>query len=450
MLLDLHSELFAWIRGGLLVLVIYHFLIYFQSRRKPYLYYSLYLLVFFIYFYQHVFVENQTIDYIYEYVNYSVQFLAYASYLAIARSLLETRIHNIRLDKFLELGIKVLLTLSPLFIIIQFTLGYDFQLKLFSIVGVLLIVFAITSLYFLYKIKSEAAKYFVFGSVFFLVFASISFLHLFVANGVFVSYGFNPMSFIYIGVFVQSMIFASTLGYSVKKIEQKSKNAEVKLAIKQKQMEELKMTALQSQMNPHFLFNSLNSINNFVLKNEKEKASDYITKFSRLIRVILKSSSSLTIPLSEELGILGLYVKLEQMRIKGGFEYTINIDGDLNLEEIRVPPLFLQPYIENSIWHGIMHIDREKKIELTIRKEDNNVKCEVLDNGIGIESSKRQTHRQISRRKFFGTQATESRIKLLHRQANVVVDISDVSTKNTTGTKVTIIFPITYKKKTIH
>jgi LytS/YehU family sensor histidine kinase len=205
------------------------------------------------------------------------------------------------------------------------------------------------------------------------------------------------------------------------------------------------MTALQSQMNPHFLFNSLNSINNFVLKNEIEKASDYITKFSRLIRVILKSSSSLTIPLSEELGILALYVKLEQMRIKGGFEYIVNIGGDINLEEIKVPPLFLQPYIENSIWHGIMLVSTEKKIHLSIQKVDNKIQCEVTDNGIGIDKTTEESHKKINRRKFFGAQATEDRIKLLHRNIDVAVDISDISDENSTGTKVTIIFPI-YKK----
>jgi LytS/YehU family sensor histidine kinase len=198
-------------------------------------------------------------------------------------------------------------------------------------------------------------------------------------------------------------------------------------------------------MNPHFLFNSLNSINNFVLKNEIEKASDYITKFSRLIRVILKSSSSLTIPLSEELGILALYVKLEQMRIKGGFEYIVNIGGDINLEEIKVPPLFLQPYIENSIWHGIMLVSTEKKIHLSIQKVDNKIQCEVTDNGIGIDKTTEESHKKINRRKFFGAQATEDRIKLLHRNIGVAVDISDISDENSTGTKVTIIFPI-YKK----
>lgn len=228
----------------------------------------------------------------------------------------------------------------------------------------------------------------------------------------------------------------------MKKVEQRSVRAEIRLATKLKEMEELKMTALQSQMNPHFLFNSLNSINNFVLKSEVEKASDYITKFSRLIRVILKSSSSLTIPLSEELGILALYVKLEQMRISGGFEYIINIDSDINLEDIKVPPLFLQPYIENSIWHGIMHISGEKKIQLSIKKIDNKIQCDLIDNGIGIDKTKDESHKKINRRKFFGAQATENRIKLLHRNVDVTVDINDISDENSTGTKVTIIFPI--------
>jgi LytS/YehU family sensor histidine kinase len=138
-------------------------------------------------------------------------------------------------------------------------------------------------------------------------------------------------------------------------------------------------------------------------------------------------------------------VKLEQMRIKGGFEYIVNIGGDINLEEIKVPPLFLQPYIENSIWHGIMLISTEKKIHLSIQKVDNKIQCEVTDNGIGIDKTNEESHKKINRRKFFGTQATEDRIKLLHRNIDVAVDISDISDENSTGTKVTIIFPI-YKK----
>ena len=102
-------------------------------------------------------------------------------------------------------------------------------------------------------------------------------------------------------------------------------------------------------------------------------------------------------------------------------------------------------YIENSIWHGIMHVGGDKKVELTIKREGDNVRCEVIDNGIGIDSSINQPHKQINRRKFFGTQATENRIKLLHRQSNVIVDISDISEGDITGTKVTLVFPIVRK-----
>ena len=441
MFTDLQLEVYAWIRGGLLVLVIYHFLIYFQNRRKTYLYYSLYLLGLFVYFYQHA-LEVEVAKPIYEYLNYSVQFLAYAAFISFTRFLIETKIHNVVWDKYLDLATKILIILAPMFVVIQLTIGYEFQLKMFTLVGPVLIIFSLMLFYQVYKVPGITSKYFVFGSVIFVLLTTITFLQFFIGKERFFEMGFHPHFFMYIGAFIQSIVFASTLGVSVKRIEQRSKNAEIKLAIKQRQMEELKMTALQSQMNPHFLFNSLNSINNFVLKNEIEKASDYITKFSRLIRVILKSSSSVTISLSEELGILGLYVKLEQMRIRGGFEYIVNVDSELNLESIKVPPLFLQPYIENSIWHGIMHIEGDKKVELTIKKEGTSIRCEVMDNGIGIDSSRKQKHKQINRRKFFGTQATENRIKLLHRQANVIVDISDISDGDITGTKVTLVFPI--------
>ena len=440
MLLDLQSELYAWIRGGIFVLMIYHILIYFQNRRSTYLYYSLYLFAFFVFFYKDA-VNTPYFDEIYLYIRLPSLFLAYAAFGAFTRNLLETRLYDARWDRIILIASRVLGVLALLFISVQYVLGLEYQLMILKVIIPLLSVFSLFLFYFLSKIPGETSKYFVFGSLIYLVLADISFMKSIIGEEIFFRYGFDYMFFLYLGVFIQCIVFASTLGQSVKVIEQKSKNAELKLAVKQKQMEELKMTALQSQMNPHFLFNSLNSINNFVLKNEIEKASDYITKFSRLIRVILKSSSSLTVPLSEELGILGLYVKLEQMRIKGGFEYIVNVDPEINLEEVKVPPLFLQPYIENSIWHGIMHIEGDKKIELTIKKEGDNIHCEIIDNGIGIESSRRQPHKQINRRKFFGTQATESRIRLLHRQVNVQVDISDISNEEKSGTRVSILFP---------
>ena len=129
------------------------------------------------------------------------------------------------------------------------------------------------------------------------------------------------------------------------------------------------------------------------------------------------------------------------MRITGSFEYVVKIDKEMRLEEIKVPPLFLQPFIENSIWHGLTHVKGDKKISLTIRKSEDKVICEIVDNGIGINKAREQSHKKIDRRKFFGTQATKNRIQLLYKRTNVDIDVQDISAKSSSGTKVTITFP---------
>ena len=441
MLLDFNSEIYSWVRGGLFVLFLYHFLIFFQNRSKLYLYYSLYLLALTIYLLQHVVPEEYKP--FYSYINFSIQFLAYAAYVAFARDLLDTRTHLIKWDKYFELEIKVLVLLAPIFMLIQFFFGYEFQVRAFSVIAPALTIFTFITYYIvLTRINDNFSLYFVVGSLIYVVLANVSFLEIVVGSEFFISKGIQPMFFVYLGALLQSIIFSILLGLIIKRFEQKSKNAEVRLAVKLKEMEELKMTALQSQMNPHFLFNSLNSINNFVLKNEIEKASDYITKFSKLVRVILNSSSSPTSTLSEELGVLLLYVKLEQMRVNGGFEYIVNVDQNLNLEQIKVPTLFLQPFIENAIWHGIMKNENEKnkKIELSIKEDQGNVVCVIRDNGIGINKAK-EIDQITQKRRFFGTEATENRIRILHQNKGVNIETKDISSGTKTGTQVSIAFP---------
>jgi len=442
MFLDFHSEIFSWIRGGLFILFIYHFLIYVQNRSKLYLFYSLYLAALTIYLTQDIFPENWNT--LHQYLNFPIQFLAYAAYVAFARILLDTRNFIVKWDGFFALIIKILIALVPVFIGIQLFFGYKFQENLFLVIALSFTVFALLAYYVvLTKIKDKFSLYFVIGSLIYLVFAHISFAEMYLGKETFLEHGFQPMSFVYFGAILQSIIFSVIIGFIIKRIEQKSKNAEVKLANKLKEIEELKMTALQSQMNPHFLFNSLNSINNFVLKNEVEKASDYITKFSRLIRAILNSSSSPTSTLSDELGILALYVKLEQMRVTGGFDYVVNIDKKLHLESIKVPPLFLQPFIENAIWHGIMKKEGDKIIELTVKEDNGSVLCLIADNGVGINSVK-QSNKMDKKRKFYGAKATENRIKILYKNENVKIITSDISNGEKTGTEVKISFPLVY------
>ncbi len=439
MLLDFNSEIYSWVRGGLFVLFLYHFLIFFQNRSKLYLYYSLFLLALTIYLLQHIVSEE--IKPIYAYLNFSIQFLAYAAYVAFARDLLDTRTHLIKWDKYFELEIKVLVLLAPIFMLIQFFFGYEFQVKAFTAIIPALTIFTFVSYYIiLTRINDKFSYYFVIGSLIYVVLANVSFMEAFVGREFFISKGVEPMFFVYLGALLQSIIFSVLLGLIIKRIEQKSKNAEVKLAVKLKEMEELKMTALQSQMNPHFLFNSLNSINNFVLKNDIEKASDYITKFSKLIRVILNSSSSPTSSLTEELAVLALYVKLEQMRVNGGFDYIVTVDENLKLDHIKVPTLFLQPFIENAIWHGIMKKEGDKEIELSIKEVKGNVICIIRDNGIGINKA-RELDQITQKKRFFGTETTENRIRVLHQNKSVTIETKDISVGLKTGTQVSISFP---------
>lgn len=439
MLLDFHSEVYSWIRGGVFILFIYHLLIYFQNKNNLYLYYSLYLLFITLFLCQS-FLGDLIPGYS-NYANFSMQFLAYGAYISFARELLDSRNKLLEWDKYFEIEIKVLLLLAPIFLIIEFFFGYDFQVKAFLILAPIITLFTLYIFYVIItRINNSATVNFVIATLFYVVFANISFFELVFGKEVFTNLGVKPIFFIYVGVLFQCLILSVIIGSIIKKIEEKSKNAEVSLAVQLKEMEELKMTALQSQMNPHFLFNSLNSINNFVIKSEVEKASDYITKFSRLIRVILNSSSSPTSTLSEELGILSLYVKLEQMRVNGGFSYTVNIQENINLESIKVPTLFLQPFIENSIWHGIMKKEGKKKIELSIQKQENTVVCIIEDNGIGINKAKAISH-MSQKRKFFGAKATENRIRILYKNKDVQIETKDISSSTKTGTQVSIRFP---------
>lgn len=122
---------------------------------------------------------------------------------------------------------------------------------------------------------------------------------------------------------------------------------------------QLEMQALRAQMNPHFIFNSLNSINMFILENDKQRAAEYLTKFSRLMRLILENSQEPFIPIEKELEALELYLQLESLRFEERFKYKISVENDMDVTAVKVPPLIIQPFAENAIWHGLMQKKRK-------------------------------------------------------------------------------------------
>ncbi|MEZ5056355.1 MAG: two-component regulator propeller domain-containing protein [Saprospiraceae bacterium] len=211
-----------------------------------------------------------------------------------------------------------------------------------------------------------------------------------------------------------------------------------------KKLAEVEMTALRAQMNPHFLFNCLNSIKLFIVKNDTKAAADYLTKFSKLIRLILQNSKNHLVPLSDDLEALDLYIEMEKMRFGNRFKYELKIDEGLNPEHYHIPPLLLQPYVENAIWHGLVHEDKENQLTISIRNNHKNLTIEIEDNGIGREAARERKKHQNARKQSLGMAITSDRVSLTKElyQIEMSVEVEDLYNKNKAiGTRVRINLP---------
>ena len=207
---------------------------------------------------------------------------------------------------------------------------------------------------------------------------------------------------------------------------------------------EIEMTALRAQMNPHFIFNCLNSINRFILVNDTDAASSYLTKFSRLIRMILDGSREDFIPLDQELEALKLYIDMESMRFQERFSWSLNVDPAIQLQNVSVPPLLLQPFVENAIWHGLMQAPEEsrKRLMIQIRQRENILTIEISDNGIGRAKASEIKSKGGNKHKSHGVSLTEERLKLMEKvkgvQYKVLIDDNGDPLSPLVGTKVTL------------
>ncbi len=183
---------------------------------------------------------------------------------------------------------------------------------------------------------------------------------------------------------------------------------------------ESQLTALRAQMNPHFLFNCLNSINWYIIKNQPADASRYIAKFSRLVRLILEHSKSAQISLTQELEALQIYLDMEAMRFDQRFDYEIALDPALDPDDAMVPPLIFQPYIENAIWHGLMPKKGAGHLQINIRQDGEHIRCTIEDDGIGRAAAAANTSHTTRKRQSQGLKITEARLRQHNRQENGV------------------------------
>jgi sensor histidine kinase YesM len=225
----------------------------------------------------------------------------------------------------------------------------------------------------------------------------------------------------------------------LQKIESKKKQAEL-----QQRAIELEMQALRAQMNPHFIFNCLSSINRFIFKNDNKVASDYLTRFSRLIRMVLMHSQRKLIPLEDELEMIRLYLDLERLRFKDAFDYSITTTNIVDPGTIFIPPLLLQPFCENAVWHGLMHKETKGHLNIVISEiEGENYKtlhCIIEDNGVGRDKAAEMKSKSAGKEKSMGLKITTERLALLNQENNfsTFYKIEDVVDENNevAGTRV--------------
>ncbi|MES2777098.1 MAG: histidine kinase [Bacteroidota bacterium] len=231
------------------------------------------------------------------------------------------------------------------------------------------------------------------------------------------------------------------------RIRQISRQALVKTQY-ERRLAEVEMKALRAQMNPHFIFNCLNSINRYIVKSDHKTASGYLTKFSKLIRLILDNSSTDIISLQTEIDTLELYIQMEAMRFHNSFDYSIETAEGINTMTTHIPSMLVQPYIENAIWHGLLH-KTEGKAMMRVRfinAEKKSIRIEIEDNGIGRVKAKELRSRETLKTKSYGMQISSDRIKLINDLYNMDarVSITDLYDEqgNACGTKVVIELPL--------
>ncbi|HPE84080.1 MAG TPA: histidine kinase [Aequorivita sp.] len=203
----------------------------------------------------------------------------------------------------------------------------------------------------------------------------------------------------------------------------------------------LALKSLRSQMNPHFIFNALNSVNSFIAVNDERTANKYLTDFSLLMRSVLENSEEDFIPLEKEIELLELYVKLEHFRFKDKFDYKITVDNNIQLNEFVIPPMLLQPYVENAVWHGLRYKEEKGLLEINFNQiNSETIKISIIDDGIGRSKSNEFKTENQKKQKSKGMGNTQKRIAILNQMYKDKVDVKVENVfENNEGTKVVLI-----------
>ena len=239
---------------------------------------------------------------------------------------------------------------------------------------------------------------------------------------------------IIIGVLILFLILIVLGGYFIIKSSKEKRKVNQLLALK----------SLRGQMNPHFIFNALNSVNHYISQNDERKANRYLSDFSKLMRMVMDSSKHSLVPISEELEMLKLYLQLEHTRFNDKFDYTFTITDSITDSDFELPPMLIQPYIENAIWHGLRYLDCKGELILLFEELNHELVVTICDNGIGRNKSLELKTLNQKKQLSIGMQNIENRIVIMNDlfKTNIRVEVTDAHPNEVhCGTKVKLFIP---------
>ena len=477
------SGLLIFFAGVLSILAIFHFLLFFQQKKRSYLFYSLYL--FLVLFSILRFSSGRYYEL---YISYFVDFrfllteVIFVVYLIFAYSFLEMKRNAPRWNKYVMRANSVFLGIAILVHLISYIsggshlryLGYSFFLIYMPILAIL-------SYYPILKNQIALRWYLISGSLI-LFFGWLGPVLVYQLNLGKDNFRIASGFFLLAGI-LENLLFSLGLGHKQKLLLQENKRAKIelirqneenerlRLKVQQKleenvetlskqverdkiekltaqyerELAELKVNFLRSQMNPHFIFNSLNSIKLYIINNEKENAIYYLNKFSKFIRKVLDATREKLTSLAEELETIQLYVNIENIRLDNQINFQIKTEEGLDLQGIKVPSLILQSFVENAIWHGLPLVE-QKQLIISIQKiKEGEVQITIVDNGIGMQRSREINRQKFHQRRSVGLKITRERLQTFYKNYKGKYSLSYAELnpeKKNPGTKVDLIIPL--------
>ncbi|NUY80370.1 histidine kinase [Flavobacterium sp. MAH-1] len=483
--------IWSFVASMLFILTALCALIYSQSRVKSFLYYGLYNFVTLTYLFpkspflfhlDDVYVTSR----FYGYSLYS-QILFHCLLFFFYREFLDLKQHRPKFHTVLTKVLYTLMAVGGVLFVLSIAIGDLKILHVYYMFFHLPVItgFSIYALYSAFFIPNRLGYFIIVGVTAYNILAYTAFYRT-----LFLPYETPaPLVFFCTGIIFESVVFMLGLGYKIRllylekinsqqkiiqeqaEIQRLKENYQVELETKlHEQADELKsvlqksedeklksltlsfeneisllrLESLRSQMNPHFIFNALNSIKVYLIDNDKEQAVYYLNKFSKLIRKILESSRTDSISLEEELEIIELYMNIENIRFDKKINFAIDVDPNINPASIRLPGLILQPFIENALWHGLMLREGEKNIGIDIKKEDVKIVLSITDNGIGREKAKQNSDKKSFRKESLGLRFASERIANFNKKQRTdysfeIVDLKDLK-GNASGTKILFYF----------